>query len=173
MDIATLTLFFPFILGIHNAEEYLRYDDFVRDYHGRVPARFLRRPVIRNAGVLLTLGAAAVCLLALLSQSEVLGQVFVVATFALTLNALGHIVMSLRRRSITPGTVSAVMLVLPYSALVIVVLRATTDASWRWMLRMAGLGALLIPLAVAVFLLLGYAVWLLQRRFRGSGKGFG
>nr|WP_063573148.1 HXXEE domain-containing protein [Luteibacter rhizovicinus] len=170
MNLSTLCLFFPFILGIHNAEEYLHYGDFVRDYDGRVTARFLGRPVIRNAGVLLTLVAAVVCLLACLSQNEVLTEIFVVATFALTLNALGHIVMSLRRRSITPGTVSAVLLVLPYSVLVIIVLRASSDTSWGSILRMAGFGMLLIPLAVAVFLLLGYATWLLQRRLRGEAE---
>jgi hypothetical protein len=170
MNIATLSLVFPVILGIHNAEEYLRYGDFVRDYQGRVAARFLRKPIIRNAGVLLTLVAAVVCLLAWLSHNEVLTEIFVVATFALALNALGHVVMSLRRRSITPGSVSAVMLVLPYSVLVIVVLRAATDASWRWILCMAALGALLIPLAVVVSLLLGYAAWLLQRRLRGEAE---
>ena len=168
MSIETLGLFFPLILGIHNAEEYLRYHDFVRPHHRRIPGRFLSRPVIRNAAVFLTLVAAVVCVLAWLRGTELLSRVVVASTVALALNALGHVGMTMMQRTVMPGTVSAVALVLPYSVCVIVMFRASTEASWASLLGMAGLGLLLIPASVAVFLLLGYAAMLLEQRFRGT-----
>ena len=166
MNVATLSLFYPVILGIHNAEEYLRYNDFVRAHRGRVTARLLARPVIRNAGVLLTLAATVLCVLVWLRGSDLLIEAFVVAVFALMLNAFGHVAMTLRQRAITPGTISAVALVLPYSVWVIVAFRTSTGASWMSLLGTAGLGLLAIPLAVTVFLLLGYSAWLIQEPSR-------
>ena len=168
MNVVTLAPFFPVILGIHNAEEYLRYDDFVHVHRGRVAARLLARPVIRNAGVLLTLAAAVLCVLTWLRGSALLIDAFLVAMFALTLNALGYVVMTIRQRAMTPGTASAVGLVLPYSLWVITVFRASTGVPWTSLLGMAGLGLLLIPASVAVFLLLGYSAMLLEQRFRGT-----
>jgi hypothetical protein len=157
MTIYTLNLLFPIILGIHNAEEYGRHDDFIRDYPARV-ARYVSPPVVRAAMVWLTLAAAVVSVLAWIYRTSWLLDIALVADFALLLNAFGHIGRSMYRRSLTPGTVSAVCLVLPYSAVVTAMLRHSENMSWGRIASLLALGVPAIPVTVAICLALGYAV---------------
>jgi hypothetical protein len=163
MNICALGLLFPMILAIHNAEEYFRHAQFARIFHSRLASRFLARPVIRMAMILLTIAATTLSVLAWIYRTPVLVDAVVVASFALMLNAFGHVMVSMRCRALTPGTISAAALVLPYSAAVIATLRMNEGMSWAWMGRMALLGFPVIPVAVGVFMLLGYAVSLLMR----------
>lgn len=156
MNLLVLILLFPIVLAIHNADEYFRCDEFIRAYHGKFAARFITRPVVRNAMVLLTITATTMGLLTWIYRSQVLVEISIVAIFALMLNAVSHILMSLKRRSRTPGTLSAVVLVLPYSAVVIATLRLTLGMPWISMLRFAALGFITTPVAVVLFLFLGY-----------------
>ena len=103
MSIYALGLLFPIILGVHNAEEYFRRDDFLRGYPPRI-ARLLSRQAIRTAMVLLTMAAALISVLAWWLRTTWLLDVAVVADFALALNALGHVGRSIRWRSLAPGT---------------------------------------------------------------------
>ena len=161
MNLLVLILLFPIVLAIHNADEYFRRDEFIRTYHHKFAARFITRPVVRNAMVLLTLTAVAMGLLTWIYRNQVLVEISIVAIFALMLNAVSHIVLSFKRRSRTPGTLSAVVLVLPYSAVVIATSRLTLGVSWISMLRFAALGLIATPVAVALFLFLGYTFfWL-------------
>ena len=72
------------------------------------------------------------------------------------LNGIGHSILSVRRRRLLPGTLSAVTLVLPYSAIAIAVMRADLGDSAGSLLRSVAFGALAAPLAIAAFLWLGY-----------------
>jgi len=78
-------------------------------------------------------------------------DISVVADFALMLNAFSHIGSSLRRRSLTPGLVSAVCQVLPYSAVMVATLRLSEGMSWGVMARLVALGLPTIPPAMAIF----------------------
>ena len=162
MNIYELGLLFPVILGIHNAEEYFYHGDFIHTYPSRV-ARFLSKQVIRTAMVLLTLTAAIVSALAWGYRASWLLDISIVADFALMLNAFSHIGRSIRRRSLTPGLLSAVCLVLPYSAAVMATLRLSEGMSWEEIARLVALGIPTIPLAVAIFLALGYALSFVKR----------
>ena len=156
MNLLVLSLLFPIVLAIHNGDEYFRREEFIRVHHGKFAARFITRPVVRNAMVLLTLTATAMGLLTWIYRNQVLVEISIVAIFALMLNALSHIVLSFKRRSFTPGALSAVVLVLPYSAVVIATLRVTLGMPWVSMLRFVALGLITTPVAIALFLFLGY-----------------
>ena len=165
MNLLVLILLFPIVLAIHNADEYFRRDEFIRAYHGKFAVRFITRPVVRNAMGLLTLTATAMGLLTWIYRNQVLVEISIVAIFALMLNAVSHIVLSLKRRSRTPGTLSAVVLVLPYSAVVIATLRFTLGMPWASMLRFVALGLITTPVAIGLFLFLGYIFfWLANMR---------
>jgi hypothetical protein len=162
MSFTALNLLFPVVLAIHNFEEYSRYDDFVRAYHARWPAKFRARPVMRDAAVLLTLAVAVLDGLTYFYKGAVLVAISEIAIFALMLNGVAHCILSLKGRSWIPGTLSAVALVLPYSAIAIASMRFRMGESIRSLVVYAVLGGLATPLAIALFLSISYGFSLLK-----------
>ena len=86
---------------------------------------------------LLTMFAAVQAGLALIYRDSMFVAMCKIAIFAMLLNAVTHCVMSLRRGRILPGTWSAALLVLPYSIVAIVFMRAVggeihTPISYSW-----------------------------------------
>jgi O-antigen/teichoic acid export membrane protein len=163
-----ITLLLPLVLAVHNADEYARYEDFVEAYHPRLNKKLTARPVIRNAVVLLTVSVALLAGFSYMYKSDVLRAVCKLAILALMLNGVSHCVLSLKRRRILPGTLSAALLVLPYSVVAIVVMRSESGDSYAHLALLAALGGLMVPLAIALFLGLGYGIsrW----EARGQGK---
>lgn len=153
MTFVTLNLVFPIILAVHNLDEYSRYDEFVHASPVRLPDYLTERRVVRNAAILLTLAVAVLAVLTDISGSTVLITFSRVAIFSLLLNGISHCVASVKRRTVTPGTLSAVFLVLPYCAVAIFNMRTSSVS----MLGDAAIGALITPVAIVICLWLGYA----------------
>ena len=158
MALNVLVLLFPIVLAIHNLDEYLRYEEFVSAYQSRLPTRLTAQPAIFWAVTTLTAAVAFICVGAALSKSQALLLISKVSIYALMLNAVGHCLLSLKRRRWLPGTRSACILVLPYSLIALIVMRTGAGDSPALMLRYALLGAITIPLAVGGFLLVGYGI---------------
>ena len=104
MTFAALNLLFPLVLAAHNADEFRRYEDFVREYHGRLPVGLATRNVMRIAAILLPVAAAALAVPTYLWKPPALMTIARIAILALMLNAISHCVLSLKRRSMLPGT---------------------------------------------------------------------
>ena len=168
MTFRTLNLCFPLVLAIHNAEEYLHGDAFAAVW----PLSFLHergtRRILRNALLLLTAGAALTSAATYISRDKRLLTLSRAATFALLLNALGHGAASLVRRRWQPGTVSAVFLVLPYSAAAIAAMRVPRQDMSRFLFRSGLLGAMTLPLATAGFLAISFGLARVERLLRTS-----
>ncbi len=158
MTVDVLVLLFPLVLAIHNLDEYLRYEDFIRIYHPRLPAKLTTRTAVFWAATALTAFAALICIGAFISRSPTLMLIAKVSICALMLNAVSHCALSIKRRVLLPGTRSAGLLVLPYSVLALAVMRSHGGESAGDLLRYAALGAIAIPVAVACFLCIGYAI---------------
>lgn len=151
-----MLLLFPLVLAIHNLDEIARHEDFVAAYHARLPAALTSASALWWALTTLTLAAAVLCLSAVLWQNPILLLMAKVSIYALLLNAIGHCLLSVKRRKLLPGTRSAALLVLPYGVLALTVI--LKDSPVSTVIRHALAGAITIPLAVAVFLLLGNAI---------------
>lgn len=162
MAFDVVVLLFPIVLAIHNFDEYAQYEDFVNAYHPRLPAKLTTRPAVFWAATALTVVAAVICVSAFAWQSPGLLLVAKVSICALLLNAVSHCVLSLRRRKLLPGTRSACILVLPYGVMALVIMRTYVGDSAAAIIRYALLGAITIPLAVAVFLLVGNGIAMLR-----------
>ena len=54
MTVDVLVLLFPLVLAIHNLDEYLRYEDFIRAFHPRLPAKLTTRAAVFWAATALT-----------------------------------------------------------------------------------------------------------------------
>ena len=151
MSVPQLSLLLPLVLAAHNAEEYRRFDEFIRMYP-RIPAKLRAKPVVRGAMILLTLAGTILGVLTRVYRTPPWTDACVIAGLALMVNAFGHVGLSIRLRFATPGTVSAVILVLPYSA----VLVSAAHLPCNSLLHFAGLGLLAAPGFAALFLVLGY-----------------
>jgi hypothetical protein len=158
MAFDALVLLFPIVLAIHNLDEYAQYDDFVSTYHPRLPAKLTARPAVFWAAIALTIAAALLCLSAFVWQKPVLLLAAKVSICALLLNAIGHCLLALKHRKVLPGTRSACALVLPYALIALVVMRTSVGDSTSAIIRYAVLGAITIPLAVVIFLLVGNGI---------------
>ena len=154
MNILSLCVLFPLVLAVHNVDELRQYDEFARIYHGRLPKRFVTKSVMQGAAILLTGAGVVLGVLTGVYRTPILVDASVVASLALMLNAFSHMFVSLKARALTPGTLSALLVVLPYGILVMYVARLP----WETILRFTVLGLMIAPAAVALFLLLGYAV---------------
>jgi hypothetical protein len=154
----------PLLVAVHNVDEYARYDDFVRAYHSRFLAKRVSRPAIRYALIAVTLVVAVIAGLAYVHKGGIYVALCNVTIFALMENAIGHCVLSLKRRTLIPGTLSAAVLVLPYSIVAIVSMRADLATSYSSLLLFAASGAVAMPLFIVGFIWLGYGISRLRIR---------
>jgi hypothetical protein len=153
-----VTVLLPLIVAVHNVDEYARYDDFVRAYHSRFLAKRVSRPAIRNTLIAVTLFAAVIAGLAYVRKGGVYLALCNTTIFAFMENAIGHCLLSLKRRTLVPGTLSAAVLVLPYSIVAIASMRADLASSYSSLLLLAACGAVAMPLFIIGFLWLGYGI---------------
>ncbi len=147
MRFVAVNLLCPVVLAIHNAEELARYDDFVRVYRSRWTERLISRRVVRRAAWLLTGGVAVVAALAYSRRAPAAVALAKVVVFAMMTNGIGHCVLSLTRREVAPGTISAAVLVFPYSLMAIAAMRADSGDSLWSLLRYSACGVLMMPAA--------------------------
>ena len=153
-----VTVLLPLLVAVHNVDEYARYDDFVRAYHSRFLAKQVSRPAMRNTMIAVTLFVAVIAGLAYVHKGGVYVALCNITILAFMENAIGHCVLSLKRRTLVPGTLSAAVLVLPYSIVAIASMRADLASSYSSLLLFAACGAVAMPLFIIGFLWLGYGI---------------
>lgn len=152
----------PLLVAVHNLDEYARYDDFVCAYHSRFLAKQVSRPAMRNTLVAVTVFVAVIAGLAYIHKGGIYVALCSITILAFMENAIGHCVLSLKRRTLIPGTLSAAVLVLPYSIVAIAAMRADLASSYSSLLLFAACGAAAMPLFIVGFLWLGYGISRLQ-----------
>ena len=157
-----VTVLLPLLVAVHNVDEYARYDDFVRAYHSRLLAKQVSRPAMRNALIAVTLFVAMIAGLAYIHKGGVYVVLCNITILAFMENAIGHCVLSLRRRTLVPGTLSAAVLVLPYSIVAIASMRVDLASSYSSLLLLAACAAVAMPLFIIGFIWLGYGISRLQ-----------
>ena len=164
MTFIAINLLCPAVLAIHNIDEYSRYDDFVHVYHSRLATKLTTRRVVRDALILMTLAVAVLAGLTYIRQSAILVMLSKVSVFAIMLNGIGHCVLSLKRRTLVPGTLSAIAFVIPYSFIAIAAMRTSLGDSYPSLCIDAIYGALAIPVATLSFLCISYSFGYLAAR---------
>ena len=153
-----VTVSLPLLVAVHNVDEYARYEDFVRAYHSRFLAKWMSGPAMRSTLIAVTLFVAVIAGLAYVHRGGVYAALCNITIFAFAENAIGHCVLSLKRRTLIPGTISSTVLVLPYSIVAIALMRADPASSYSTLLFFAACGAVAIPLFIIGFLWLGYRI---------------
>jgi hypothetical protein len=117
---------------------------------------------MRNTLIAVTLFVAVIAGLAYVHKGGVYVALCNITILAFMENAIGHCVLSLKRRTLVPGTLSAAVLVLPYSIVAIASMRADLASSYSSLLLFAACGAVAMPLFIVGFIWLGYGISRLQ-----------
>jgi len=157
-----VTVLLPLLVAVHNVDEYARYDDFVRAYHSKFLAKRVSRPAMRNAQIAVTLFVAAIAGLSYIHKGGIYVALCTITILAFMENAIGHCVLSLKRRTLIPGTISSAVLVLPYSIVAIASMRTDLVTSYSSLLLLGVCGGAAAPLFTIGFLWLGYGISRLQ-----------
>jgi hypothetical protein len=110
MNIYPLLLSFVFI--IHNLEEYIYFDQITKPPFFKKIAN--RRSFLFAIGIL-SLFVLIVSVLQFFITSGFLQNLNLLILFSLALNSIKHIFLSIWKRTFDPGTISAVLLMLPCS----------------------------------------------------------
>lgn len=155
MTFAILNLLFPIVVAVHNIDEYRGYENFVRSYPAWL-AEKLTRKVFGWAAILLTLAVTALAVATYFYQNDVLLMASKIAIIGLALNCIGHCLLSLKRRALVPGTLSGIILVLPYSAIAVAMMLNDLRDSLLGLFGYAAIGAIATPVAIGAFLWTGY-----------------
>jgi hypothetical protein len=155
MTFAAFNLLFPIVVAVHNIDEYRGYEDFVRSYPGWLAGK-LTRQVVGRAMILLTLAVTALAVATYFYQNDVLLMASKIAITGLALNCVGHCLLSLKRRALVPGTLSGLVLVLPYSVIAVLMMRTDFQDSLSALVGYAVIGAIIVPIAIGSFLWIGY-----------------
>ena len=162
MRFGTLILLLGLAAAVHNLVEWRGYEQFVKAYHQRLSLRLSNRRVFGFALILLSVILLA---LGVVEWAEGPGWATMcsrVVVFALLVNALGHCAKSLSMRQLVPGTVSALLLIMPLALIAIYVMRRDygDTESTLFLSFLASLA--LLPIAIYGSLWCGFAAnWLL------------
>jgi hypothetical protein len=158
MRFLPLELFFPVVLAIHNIEECARPEEFIAALRVRLPERWTTRRVVCIAAACVTLAATLLTALTWVYRTGFLVTLSRLAILILLLNALGHCALSLRRRRLFPGTITAALVVIPYSAAAILSMHAMPGGSRRMIFLQLIVAVLLLPIVTLLSLLLSYGL---------------
>jgi len=148
--------------AVHNLEEWRGYEKWVQSYHKKLDIRLSNRRVFGFALILLSV---ALLVLGVVECAAGPGRTTIcsrIVVFALLVNALGHCAKSLSMRQLVPGTVSALLLIMPLALIAIYVMRRDygDTESTLFLSFLASLA--LLPIAIYGSLWCGFAAnWLL------------
>ena len=159
-----MALLLPVVVALHNAEEFALYGRFPGACQPRLPAPLTTRAVVGGAMILVTVAAAVLAWAAYHAEDGYAHTAVRVAVFALLWNALGHGLLSLRRRTLLPGTVTALLVVLPYAIASVLGIEAHAGAPAKQLLSLGLAGAAALPAIVLVAIGLSYSVLQLARQ---------
>ena len=168
MSFRAINLFFPVVLAIHNVEEYAGFDEFARSYQCSPIEKIMTRPVMRGALLMLTAGAAVNSAATFKADRGMPCVLSRVGTFSLLFNAVGHCLLCFVRRRSAPGTVSSILVILPYSALAVAAMLTPRKKRRSFLVRYAVLGAISLPVITISSLIVSYALLKAVRAIRAA-----
>jgi len=158
MRFAELMLALPAVLTVHHLDEVRGADSFTALYKRVLGARFGDPRVVKAALLLIPVAAVVLVVMNALRGDLALRLFCEVAVFAMLVNAIGHCGQSLARRTLLPGTVSGLAVVLPFCVVAISIMRAEFGDGAGSLLSYAALGLVAIPVVVGVSLITAYGL---------------
>ena len=145
------------IFILHNIEEYLSFDKMPKiSLMNLLGKKIVTRHSFLFAITFLSFFVLAIGALNYLSENPIFYQINILVLFSLAINALQHLILSLKERRIMPGTLTAALLILPCSILYTMKLFESSKLdSWSF-LKYALLSPIVMFISIYISLWLGY-----------------
>lgn len=163
MSFSVLFFLLSLAFVVHNYEEWRGYENLMRAFHGRLPKKLRDQWIFGFALIVLSIVVLLLSVVGWLWRIPTVTVLARIIVFALLINALSHCILSLYRRELIAGTVSAVFLIIPVSAAAILSMsRESGDPAWV-LFGYILLSIAITPIAIYASLGLGY---LAKRRLK-------
>ena len=164
IDVQTLIWIFPILYILHDFEEIIMIEKWMDDNSGKIQKKLPRKiadKVIKQFSMSTAQFAVAVLVIFLfVSSSTIMAHQFliqesltyiypfIILTLTFFLHAFTHIGQSIYLRSITPGTFTSVIIIIPYSFVLYKTLLINGIITWKVVLLCLPFVLLLIPIAL-------------------------
>jgi len=148
MTFGALMLMLALATVVHNIEEWRGYEEWIQVYHKRLSARRKDREVFRIVIIIFSAVVIGIGVMEYLTGPGRLTVAAKVVVFALLVNAVGHCGMSLYKRRIVPGTISAMLLIIPLAIAEIYVMHRDFGDSVRMMFYYLVAALAMLPVGV-------------------------
>ena len=161
-------LFFPAVFILHNIEEYRSFEVFNAFYLKAINSKFRHRMVFLYALIILTVFVSGLCISNYLMTSRILRFATTIVSMSILTNGIQHCISSLWARKILPGTISAIFLLIPCSAVYLVFLEKETQFSVLDIVGWFIISMIVMVLSIRASLWIGYLLF--KRSNSGSKK---
>lgn len=109
------TIGLPIIFILHNIEEYLCFDKFKETFYKYIGKQFQHRNIFLFAIIMLSLIALTIVILNYNYHNKILHSFTIILFLAIFINGLQHCIGSLLLKKLLPGTLTAAILIIPFS----------------------------------------------------------
>ena len=156
MNTKILGIFLSGFFILHNIEEYRSFKDFKAFYLKKINEKLRHRKVFLYALILLTFFVSGICISNYLIASQTLQFATTLIAVSLFINGMQHCIFSVWTRKILPGTISAIFLLIPCSAIYLVFLEKEMPFGLIDIATWSIVSAILMLLAIHASLWIGY-----------------
>lgn len=164
IDVLTLIWMFPIMFMLHDFEEIIMVEKWMNKNSGKIHEKLptkMANGVIRQFSMTTAQFAVAVLVIFLVvsgatimaNQYLINGSIiymypFVIATLVFFLHAFTHIAQSVFLGSITPGAITSVIVIIPYSVLLYHALLINEMITWKMIFISLPFGLLFVPIVL-------------------------
>jgi len=164
IDLKLRTLIFlgPLVFLIHDLEEVFTVEQWVKGHESTLQKITLAKVLFKSNGYTTIEFAVTVTFLFLMfvlissSASKKIGwgmKCYLAAIFILFVNVFTHLAQTFFLQMYTPGVITALVVVLPYTVFVIVAVKRSQILNSRVFLQSMGIGVLFLPVIFAAMLI--------------------
>ncbi len=151
-------LLLPVAAIIHNAEEYVSFDKFRQSFLSKLDPKLQERRVFAWALLIITLFITVITVSNYFVGSAILQFLTTLIALALQLNAIQHLFLSFKTEKLVPGTISAVLVVMPACLLYLMQLKMEIHYTPFDIVIWSLLAALFMYASIHISLRIGYLI---------------
>ena len=151
-----MTLFLPIIFMLHNIEEYVSYAQFSKYYSRFIKKEFNDSTVFLYAISLLSAIAFIIVAANYFFNNDILHYLMIIMLISISINAIQHCISSLYFKTILPGTISSITLIIPYATLLSINLYKQHYPKIEWILYITIISFIFMYLLLFMSLYIGY-----------------
>ncbi|WP_409300462.1 HXXEE domain-containing protein [Peribacillus sp. SCS-155] len=163
-DVQTLIWLLPIMFILHDFEEIIMYESWMKKNSGKMISKLpkkLANQISKHFSMTTAQMAAAVLLIFLIISSAALLanqyvndkplaniHVFTVIILTFFLHVFTHVGQSIFFRSVTPGVITSIFIVLPYSLITLYALLSVDIIDWKTILKCLPFVLLVVPIVL-------------------------